>query len=84
MAGNGTAKAAKKDGGNGIFIESSPLFQNVERHILLHREMGGGDNDVCAVVVLLPLLPCPSLSMEMGFLSREDGAPKLPDFPARL
>jgi len=37
--------------------------------------MGGGDNDVHAVVVLLPLLPCPSLSTEMGFLSREDGAP---------
>jgi len=36
---------------------------------------GGGDNDVHAVVVLLPLLPCPSLSTEMGFLSREDGAP---------
>jgi len=65
----------KKDGGNGIFIESSPLFQNVERHILLHREMGGEENDVRAVVVLLPLLPCPLLSTEMGFLSREDGAP---------
>jgi hypothetical protein len=63
-------KLLKKDGGNGIFIESSPLFQNIERHILLHREMGGGENDVRAVVVLLPLLPCPLLSMEMGFLSR--------------
>jgi len=65
----------KKDGGNGILIESSPLLQNVERHILLHKEMGGGENDVRAVVVLLPLLPCPWLSTEMGFLSREDGAP---------
>jgi hypothetical protein len=75
MAGNGTVKAAKKDGGNGIFIESSPLFLDVERHILLCREMGGGENDVRAVVVLLPLLPCPPLSMEMGVFSREDGAP---------
>jgi hypothetical protein len=50
----------KKDGGNGIFIESSLIFQNAERHILLHREMRGGENDVRAVVVLLPLLPCPS------------------------
>jgi hypothetical protein len=71
MAVNGTVAVAKKAllllelvllllpkmAGNGIFIESSPLFQNVERHILLHREMGGGDNDVRAVVVLLPLLP---------------------------
>jgi hypothetical protein len=65
----------KKDGGNGIFIESSPLFQNVERHILMHREMGGGENDVRAVVVLLPLLPCQSLSTEMGFLSRDGMVP---------
>jgi len=37
--------------------------------------MGGGENDVRAVVVLLPLLPCPPLSIELGILSREDGAP---------
>jgi hypothetical protein len=79
-------KRLKKDGGNGIFIGSPPLFLDVERHILLCREMGGGESDVRAVVVL-PSLSSPahhSLWRWAFFLEKTELPSLLPDFPARL